>query len=150
MEAKEIPKVHPNWWRGWTLEFTCIPKDDPRSWLHSRIHSCWCLLPKQVGRVTQWNIGRHDAVPTVRCQSRPRILVMGTTTCGLLKKYCLPHCAINMRPFQAYTGQHPSAKSLRVFGCPVVARLPGQRPAKLDPNTATGIFLGYTSTDHNI
>jgi hypothetical protein len=28
--------------------------------------------------------------------------------------------------------------------------LPGHRPAKLDPHTATGIFLGYTVTENNI
>jgi len=29
-------------------------------------------------------------------------------------------------------------------------RLPGRRPAKLDNHTASGIFLGYTATDHNV
>jgi dUTP pyrophosphatase len=55
-----------------------------------------------------------------------------------------------MTPFQAYTGTRPTAKSLRIFGCPVVTRLPGRRPAKLDPHTATGVFLGYTATENNI
>ena len=39
---------------------------------------------------------------------------------------------------------------LRIWGCRVIVRLPGTRPAKLDNHTATGIFLGFTGTDHNI
>jgi len=37
-------------------------------------------------------------------------------------------------------------KKLRIFGIPVVARLPGKRVSKLDANTASGIFLGYKAT----
>ncbi len=62
----------------------------------------------------------------------------------------LPHRAINTTPYQAYTGHKPNARKLRIFGCPVVSRLPGRRPAKLDAHVATGIFLGYTATDNNI
>ncbi len=49
-----------------------------------------------------------------------------------------------------YTGKRPSAKHLRVFGCPIIVKLPGKRPAKLDLHTCNGIFLGYTATDKNI
>jgi deoxyuridine 5'-triphosphate nucleotidohydrolase len=55
-----------------------------------------------------------------------------------------------MTPMQAYTGVRPNLNKLRVFGSLVVARLPGKRIAKLDPNTASGVFLGYTATDSNI
>ena len=62
----------------------------------------------------------------------------------------LPHKAIGCTPYFAWTGTKPSAKLLRIFGCPVVVKNPGKRPAKLDHNTSAGIFLGYTATDHNI
>ena len=44
----------------------------------------------------------------------------------------------------------PSAKYLKVFGCPVVIKNPGRRPTKLDMNTSAGRFLGYTATDRNV
>ncbi len=65
-------------------------------------------------------------------------------------KNLLPHRATKTTPFQAYTGEKPHAAKLRVFGCPIISRLPGRRPAKLDAHVATGIFLGYTVTDNNI
>jgi hypothetical protein len=61
-----------------------------------------------------------------------------------------PHTATNDTPYHCYTGSRPSAKNLRVFGCPVIAKNPGKRATKLDLNTSTGIFLGYTATDKNI
>lgn len=39
---------------------------------------------------------------------------------------------------------------MKVFGCPIIARLPGKRPDKLDAHAAMGVFLGYTATDNNI
>ncbi len=62
----------------------------------------------------------------------------------------LPHTALNDTPLQVYTGKRPSAKNLRVFGCPIIAKLPGKRPCKLDTHTCSGIFLGYTATERNI
>jgi hypothetical protein len=62
----------------------------------------------------------------------------------------LPNKSTKTTPLQAYTGTKPNNKNVRVFGCPVVARLPGWRPAKLDSHTSTGIFLGYTATSHNV
>jgi hypothetical protein len=52
----------------------------------------------------------------------------------------LPHRAIGMTPFQAYSGQRPNFKALQFFGSPVISRLPDRRPAKLDAHTATGTF----------
>jgi hypothetical protein len=62
----------------------------------------------------------------------------------------LPHRATNQVPLTMYTGKRPSAKRLRVFGCPIVVRHLGKRPAKLDLNTSVGTFLGYTATEKNI
>ena len=62
----------------------------------------------------------------------------------------LPHRATATTPFLAYRSKKPSAKLLRVWGCRVIVKLPGPRPAKLDHHTTTGTFLGYTATDHNI
>jgi dUTP pyrophosphatase len=55
-----------------------------------------------------------------------------------------------MTPYQAYTGHRPSAKYLRVFGCPIISKLPGKRGLKLDSNAASGRFLGYTASDRNV
>ncbi len=60
------------------------------------------------------------------------------------------HCATNQVPYTMYTGTKPSAKRLRVFGCPIIIRHAGPRKAKLDINTTVGTFLGYTATDKNV
>jgi dUTP pyrophosphatase len=62
----------------------------------------------------------------------------------------LPHTAVHETPYKIYTGQRPSAKHLRIFGCPIIAKQPGKRPTKLDIHTSSGRFLGYTATDKNI
>lgn len=62
----------------------------------------------------------------------------------------LPHRATGTMPFQAFTGKRPNIKKIRIFGCPIFARLPGKRPAKLDYHVTTGIFLVFTSTMKNI
>ncbi len=60
------------------------------------------------------------------------------------------HSVTNQVPYTMYTGTRPSAKRLRVFGCPIIVRNMGPRPAKLDINTTVGTFLGYTATDKNV
>jgi dUTP pyrophosphatase len=45
-----------------------------------------------------------------------------------------------------YTGKRPSARDLRIFGCHIIAKQPGKQPTKLNSNTCTGRFLGYTAT----
>jgi len=64
----------------------------------------------------------------------------------------LPHSALHMKrsPYEAYTGVKPNLSLLRVWGCRVVVKRPNKRKAKLDDNTARGIFLRYTATDKNI
>jgi len=62
----------------------------------------------------------------------------------------LPHRAIGCTPFEAWSGKKPDVSRLRIFGSPVIVRLPGPRPAKLDHHTTHGVFLGYTATDYNI
>jgi hypothetical protein len=62
----------------------------------------------------------------------------------------MPLTAIKQVPYTAYTGRHFSAKHLRIFGCPLIILNPAQCCAKLDLNTTTGIFLGYTATDKNV
>jgi hypothetical protein len=62
----------------------------------------------------------------------------------------LPHRALGITPYQAYTGRKPDIRHLRIFGSPVVSRLPGRRLAKLDSHTSGGIFLGFTATSRNI
>jgi len=64
----------------------------------------------------------------------------------------LPHSSQHMRrsPYEAYTGIKPNLSMLRIWGCRVVVKQPNKRDAKLDDNTAQGIFLRYTATDKNI
>ena len=64
----------------------------------------------------------------------------------------LPHSALHMKqsPYEAYTGVKPNLSLLRVWGCRVIVKRPEHRKAKLDDNTARGIFLRYTATDKNI
>lgn len=69
---------------------------------------------------------------------------------ALYLKNRLPHRAMGMSPYQAYTGKKPNLKHVRLFGCPVTVRNPGRRPAKLDIHATTGIFLGFTATNKNI
>ena len=54
----------------------------------------------------------------------------------------LPHRAMGITPYQAYTGRKPDIRHLRIFGSPVVSRLPGRLPAKLDSHTSGGDILG--------
>jgi dUTP pyrophosphatase len=69
---------------------------------------------------------------------------------GVFIKNRICHSATNQVPYTMYTGVKPSAKRLRVFGCPIIVRNVGPRPAKLDLNTTVGTFLGYTATDKNV
>lgn len=62
----------------------------------------------------------------------------------------LPHQTIGTTPYEAYTGQRPNLKRLHIFGSPIIARLPGKCPPKLDTHAVKGIFLGYTATMNNI
>jgi dUTP pyrophosphatase len=62
----------------------------------------------------------------------------------------LPHSATGQTPYYSFTGKRPDASHLRIWGCRVFVRLPGKRSAKLDLNSTTGTFLGYTATDKNI
>jgi dUTP pyrophosphatase len=62
----------------------------------------------------------------------------------------IPHRTIGRSPYEAYTGKQPELTRLRVFGSPVIVRLPGRRQGKLDKHTTSGIFLGYTATSTNI
>ena len=62
----------------------------------------------------------------------------------------VPHRSLGMSPYQAFTGKKPNLSNLRIFGSRVYARKPGLRPAKLDHNTSSGIFLSHTSTSGNV
>ena len=58
----------------------------------------------------------------------------------------IPHTALNMTPFQAFTGKKPNLSDLRIFGSRVYARKPGKAKAKLDHHTSKGVFLTVTAT----
>ena len=47
-------------------------------------------------------------------------------------------------PFELFTGRQPSAKLMRVFGCPAYVKITGQKkPGKLAPNRSKGKFVGW-------
>ena len=61
-----------------------------------------------------------------------------------------PHHKKPSPPITICSGRRVSLESLRVFGCRIYVRLPGERRAKLDHHTSVGIFLGYNETMKNI
>lgn len=52
----------------------------------------------------------------------------------------LLHSAIQETPYKLYTGQRPSARNLRVFGCPIITKQPGKRNTKLDIVICMGLL----------
>ncbi len=62
----------------------------------------------------------------------------------------LVHSATKQTPFKGFFGFQPNLSHLKVFGSCVCVKRSGNRAAKLDKNSFTGIFLSYTATDNNI
>ena len=62
----------------------------------------------------------------------------------------LPHSCLPVTPIEAYTGKRPNCSNIRVFGCKLVTRQTGLRPAKLDDHVFVGTFLHYSATDRNV
>ncbi len=60
------------------------------------------------------------------------------------------HAETKVTPFEGYFGTKPDLSNLKVFGSWVCIKRSGDRSGKLDCNDFTGIFLGFTATDHNI
>jgi len=63
---------------------------------------------------------------------------------------CLVHSETKVTPFERYFGMKPDLSHLKLFGSRVCVKRSGDRSSKLDRNDFTGIFLGFTATDHNI
>jgi hypothetical protein len=53
-------------------------------------------------------------------------------------------------PFEGFYGQKPDIEYLKMFDSRVCVKQSGDRRSKLDRHDFTGIFLGYTASDHNI
>ena len=62
----------------------------------------------------------------------------------------IPHHDKPSPPITMCSSKRFSLESLRVFGCRVYVRLPGDRKSKLDHHTLPGIFIGYNETMKNI
>jgi hypothetical protein len=62
----------------------------------------------------------------------------------------LVHTKTKVTPFEGYFGTKSNLSHLKVFGSRVCVKRSGDRSRKLDCNNFTGIFLGFTATDHNI
>ena len=60
----------------------------------------------------------------------------------------LPHSHHNFTktPFEALTGRRPNLQHLKIFGSRIIAKNTGQRRAKLDHHTSSGIFLHHTAS----
>ena len=50
-----------------------------------------------------------------------------------------------MTPFQAWHGQKPGAKHLRIFGCAAYTHIPRDERGKLDSKSRRCVLLGYGS-----
>jgi len=62
----------------------------------------------------------------------------------------LIHSETRITPLEGYFGVKPDLSHLKVFGSRVCVKRSGDRGGKLDRNDFSGIFLGFTATDHNI
>ena len=60
------------------------------------------------------------------------------------------HHGLMCTPFEKWYGRRPDLRKLRVFGSRVCVKRSGERRAKLDQHSFTGIFIGYTATDSNV
>ncbi len=62
----------------------------------------------------------------------------------------LVHTATKKTPFEGFCGHKPDIEYLKMFGSQVCVKQSEDRRSKLDRHDFTGIFLGYTASDHNI
>ena len=62
----------------------------------------------------------------------------------------LVHLATGRMPFESWYARKPNVAYLKTFGSRVCVKRTGTRRCKLDRHDFTGIFLGYTATNHNI
>jgi hypothetical protein len=62
----------------------------------------------------------------------------------------LVHSVTHKTPFEGHLGIKPDLSYLKLFGTRVCIKWTGKHRCKLDHHDFTGIFLGYSSTDHNI
>jgi hypothetical protein len=53
-------------------------------------------------------------------------------------------------PFEGFYGHKPDLSGLKTFGSWVCVKRTGHRRSKLDRHDFSGIFIGYTTSDHNI
>jgi hypothetical protein len=63
---------------------------------------------------------------------------------------CLVHETTKQTPFEGFYQLKPDLSHLKVFGSRVCMKCTGKRCGKLDQHDFKGIFLGYTTADHNI
>jgi hypothetical protein len=62
----------------------------------------------------------------------------------------LVHYKMKKTPFEGYYCLRPDLSRLKVFGSCVCVKRAGNCAGKLDHNAFTGVFLGYSATDHNV
>ncbi len=60
------------------------------------------------------------------------------------------HEKTKQMPFEGFCQLKPNLSHLKVFGSRVCVKRTGKRHGKLDQHDFKGIFLDYTTTDHNI
>jgi hypothetical protein len=64
--------------------------------------------------------------------------------------YRLVHTVTKKIPLEGFYGHKLDIEYLKMFGSQVCVKQSGDRRSKLDHHDFTGIFLGYTASDHNI
>lgn len=60
------------------------------------------------------------------------------------------HSSIEQTPYQAYTKRIPTLDHLLTFRCRLTPKKARNRTSALDPNSYSGIFLGYKGTTDNL
>jgi hypothetical protein len=63
---------------------------------------------------------------------------------------CLVHKKTKQMPFEGFYQLKPNPSHFKVLGSWVCVKHTGKRCGKLDRHDFKGMFLGYTTTNHNI
>ena len=62
----------------------------------------------------------------------------------------VPRRALDVIPYEIFTGTQSDVSHLRIFGNFVTSKIPGERRTKLATNVTHGMLLGFTGTDRNM
>ena len=103
--------------------------------------------PEQNGVAERMNRTLQESVRSMLSESKlpKRFWAEALSTAAYLRNRSPTNAVIGMTPYEAWTGDKPSVKHLRVFGCVCYAHVPKDERKKLDPKARECIFLGYST-----